>query len=411
MNNNKPVAIVLGGASPHKALIQNLKGRGYYTLLVDFAENPVAKAVADEHVRESALDTNKVLEIASTIKADVVISTCGDQTNATACYVAEKLGLPVPYNYETALKVTNKVLMKRIMLENNIPTSTFYNIKKAKDAGSCCLKYPIIVKPTDCYSSKGIRKISSANENIEEIVQAALDMSRSKEAIIEEYVIGTEIGIDCFVKDGEAVVLMVKERRKINKNNNFVQQIYGGIWPTPISNEIYDQIKIIANQVAKVFKLQNTPLMLQAIISKNSVSVIEFGARIGGGESYRIIKESTGFDYLDAAIDSFLGKEVIMNNHTPNFFLANNYLYAKSGMFGHISYDESLLKTGVIEYCNHLKEKGFVIGSEITSNNRVGVFTVKSDTIEGLHDKINYALKNIEVYDIDGNPIMRRDIY
>jgi len=409
--NNKPVAIVLGGASPHKALIQNLKERGYYTLLVDFAENPVAKSVTDEHIRESALDTDKVLEIADTIKADVVISTCGDQTNVVACYVAEKLGLPKPYDYETALKVTNKLLMKQMMMENNIPTSKYYKVENGKNIDSYCLKYPIIVKPSDCYSSKGVRKISSANENVEEIVQMALDMSRSKEAVIEEYVIGTEIGVDCFIKNGEAVVLMVRERRKINKDHIFEQQTYGGLYPLPVSNEIHDQIKTIANQIASAFKLHNTPLLIQAIIDENSVYVIEFGARISGGESYKMIKDLTGFDYLDAAIDSFLGNDFVINYHKPDSFYATNFLYAKQGVFGHISYSESLLADNILEYYYPWKEKGFVIGPEITSNNRVGVFTVKSDTIEGLHDKINYVLKNIEVYDIDGNPIMRRDIY
>ena len=33
---NKPVAIVLGGTYPHKYLINNLKLRGYYTILIDY---------------------------------------------------------------------------------------------------------------------------------------------------------------------------------------------------------------------------------------------------------------------------------------------------------------------------------------------------------------------------------------
>ena len=58
----KPVAIVLAGTPPHTALIENLKRRGYYTILIDYFENPPAKKAADEHVRESTLDQEKVLE-------------------------------------------------------------------------------------------------------------------------------------------------------------------------------------------------------------------------------------------------------------------------------------------------------------------------------------------------------------
>ena len=79
-------AIVLGGTNPHIELIKNLKKRGYYTILVDYAENPLAKDYADEHIQESSLDKEKVFKIARDRKVNLVISTCSDQANVTACY-------------------------------------------------------------------------------------------------------------------------------------------------------------------------------------------------------------------------------------------------------------------------------------------------------------------------------------
>ena len=72
-------AIVLGGTFPHRELILKLKAKGYYTILIDYYENPIAKAVADEHLRESTLDREKVLSIARERNASLVISTCIDQ--------------------------------------------------------------------------------------------------------------------------------------------------------------------------------------------------------------------------------------------------------------------------------------------------------------------------------------------
>ena len=40
---NKPVAIILGGTFPHIELINNLKKRCYYTILIDYLDNPTAK--------------------------------------------------------------------------------------------------------------------------------------------------------------------------------------------------------------------------------------------------------------------------------------------------------------------------------------------------------------------------------
>ena len=60
----KPVAIVLGGTSPHVLLVYKLHERGYYVILVDYLQNPPAKIAADEHIQASTLDKERVLEIA-----------------------------------------------------------------------------------------------------------------------------------------------------------------------------------------------------------------------------------------------------------------------------------------------------------------------------------------------------------
>ena len=62
--HNKPVAIVLGGTNPHVTLVEKLKKRGYYTVLIDYLPNPPAAQVADEHLQESTLDKELVAKIA-----------------------------------------------------------------------------------------------------------------------------------------------------------------------------------------------------------------------------------------------------------------------------------------------------------------------------------------------------------
>src|SRR5690554_3224857 len=163
--NETPTAIVLGGTFPHISLLENLKKRGYKTVLVDYAQQPIAKAFADEHILESSLDKEKVLEVAENLNAKLVITTCSDQANVTACYVAEKLGLPSPYSYQTALNVTDKEIMKRKLVENDIPTAAFITVGDDwREYDITSLRFPLIVKPSDGYGSKGVRV---ANDEIE----------------------------------------------------------------------------------------------------------------------------------------------------------------------------------------------------------------------------------------------------
>ena len=393
------------------SLIEKLKDRGFHVILVDYLECPYAASYANEHIRASTLDLNAVTEIAKKERADLVISTCIDQANVTACYVAEKLGLPHPYSYETALTVTDKLRMKRIMRDNGIPTSRYMRITNVSDLKDSGLIFPLIVKPVDCNSSKGVTKIEHQDAGIEAAINTAIGLSRTNEAIIEEYVTGVEIGIDTFVQNGMAKVIMIKERRKVLKNNNGVQQILGCTWPIPGYTKIEKQAEIIANKIASAFSLSNCPLMIQAILKDGKINIIEFGARIGGGESFRIIRSSTDFDYVEASIKSFLGEPVNMDYHRPNSFFADNFIYAKPCRFDHIEYPKQMIEDGTIEYVNSLKSKGAAIDAPISSNNRVGVAVVKADSHDDLYNKIKKAIDSLEVYDVDGNAVMRKDIY
>ena len=151
--------------------------------------------------------------------------------------------------------------------------------------------------------------------------------------------------------------------------------------------------------------------MIQAIINSDGINVIEFGARFGGGESFRIIKLLTGFDITDAAVDSFLGKQIKLHIKKPQFYFADNFIYSKSGVFGEIINYKHLLSNSTIEYLDSYKTKGSKIGDELSSNNRVGVFTVQAEKKSVLFEKINDTIKSIDVTDFYGNFIMRKDIY
>lgn len=406
----KPIAIVLAGTVPHIRLIENLKRRGYYTLLVDYYDHPPAKPFADEHLQESTLDQEIVLSIAKERSAELVITTCMDHANVTACYVAEKLGLPAPYSYETALEVTNKGLMKEKMISHGIPTSKYISVKDISGFESSGLNFPVVVKPADSNGSKGVRKARNLNE-LKPFFSEALELSHSREAIVEEYIQGREIGVDCFIEDNKAIILMTKERRKIEIEDDPIQQIKGCIWPADLSAANYKKLQHIAQQIAQVFSLNNTPLMFQCIINGDDISIIEFAARFGGGESFRIIRLNTGVDIVDVAVDSFLGKTVKLDSRTPECIYADNFIYAQSGLFGRLGRYEALLEDDTIEYIDAYKTEGMEIGSELSSNNRIGVFVVKSDHMDGLFEKINTTIKNIEVYDVHGEPIMRKEIY
>lgn len=406
----KPVAIVLGGTVPHVSLVKKMKERGYYVILLDYLDNPPAKEFADEHIKESTLDKEKVTEIAAERNASIVIATCVDQANVTCCYAAEKLGLPHPYDYQTSLDVTDKVRMKEIMWANNIPTSRYVYVSSIEEALKHTLRFPIMVKPADSNSANGVKKVTDENE-LKQFLPIALGFSRNGYAIVEEFVTGREISAYSVVVDGEAHLLMAQERISCIEGEENTIKCYASYAPARISASARSKIEPILTRIARAFKLDNTPLFFQGIVNGDDISIIEFAPRVGGGISSQTIKYSTGFDIIDAAIDSFLGIPILMKGwHPMKGVYAVNQIYGKNGIYDHSEGCEEIIGSRLVDNLSFYKSKGDVVDERRASSGRIGVMVFSAADESGIREKIRTAFATIDCIDKDGNSMMRRDL-
>lgn len=399
---SKPIAIVLGGTAPHVLLVNKLHERGYYVVLVDYLGNPPAKKVADEHIQASTLDKEKVLEIAKEKRATLVISTCIDQANSVCCYVAEKLNLPHPYSYETSLYVTNKGLMKARMKEFAVPSSPFILTKDVNNVDWDKVSFPCVVKPVDCNSSKGVHRADSVKEAIP-FVEEAIRLSQTGEAIIEGFCAGDEIQVDCVASEYDADVVMTRSKVKVAGKNEAVLNSYGSIVPALVTENVSLELKRIATNIAKGFGLRNTPFFYQAIVTGETVNVLELAPRVGGGLSYYMIKNFAGFDAVEAAVDSFLGEPIKQGHHAPKKYYRTCFLYSKPCVFDHIVGMDKLKEKGFVKEAFITKSKGDEIDGDMRSSNRVGSFIVEASSIGELRERVKYCLNSVGVIDEKGN--------
>lgn len=395
-------AFVLGGTVPHAELIRKLRASGYYTILIDYTENPPAKAEADEHLKASTLNTEEVLELAQEYQIDLIISTCIDQANSTACYVAEKMKLPHPYSYLTSIDVTRKDLMKKIFKENQIPTSDFFILESVPDQEPE-LPFPLVVKPVDANSSKGVYKVTCLEEYLEKI-KYSFEFSRIGKAIVEQFVCGTEIQVDCFANNGKAYVLMTRDKEDLQLEGKELQ-VAGFLIPGERCHYFQKELQSIAQKIVDAFQLKTTPFFYQAICNENGVSVLEFAPRIAGGTTYSMVEMYSGFPYLDAAIRSFLNQNVLVETEKNDMLYCTRFLYMKPGKFSCVQGIDTLLEENVIQYYFPFIEKGKNITGSLNSGNRVAAITVSGENQHDLKEKIEYALQKIAVIDYEGNDV------
>ncbi|MCQ2429230.1 MAG: ATP-grasp domain-containing protein [Clostridia bacterium] len=400
-------ALVLCGGIPQIELLNNLRSRGYYTILADMNEKVLGRQYADKFYPVSVLDVEAVERVARTEQVDFVITVCADQVLQVVAEVSEHLNLPCYIDFDTAVKVSQKTFMKKVFLENGIPTSKYVIADEINEAAVSGLTYPLIVKPVDSYSSRGVVKV----ENFAQLADAfsnAKRISRTHRAIVEEYVEGSEISVDVYVSHGKAKVLCSSNLDKIPSKDRFV--ICRTRCPAKVSDTVSGKIADVCQRIADAFGLTDSPMLVQMICDGEKISVVEFCARTGGGDKYRLIKKKTGFDVIDAVVELTVGNKPELD-HEPSrgLMVINEFLYARRGVFDHLEGFEELLAEGVISEYYCLKAKGTSITGANSSGDRAAYFTVEADNEDALLKKHKTACDNVKAVNEDGDDILRHD--
>ncbi len=400
-------ALVLCGGLPQAALIEELKKRRIYTVLADMNPNVMARPYADAFYPVSVLDVEAVKKLAVDEKVDMVLTACADQVLLVQAQVSEELGLPCYIDYRTARAVSSKELMKKTFVENGIPTSKYVIMDHFDEAKIRCLEYPLIIKPVDSYSSRGVRKVFE-REELKAAFQAAVEISRTKTAIVEEFVAGDELTVDVYVEGGRAHVLCISHIDKIPGNDRFV--ICRTRYPAQISEGLRDRIGTVAGKIAQAFGLKDSPMLIQLITDGEKISVVEFCARTGGGDKFRLIKLVSHFDVIKAVADLTLGIKPHVEPYQLPECIVNEFLYAIPGEFDHLEGFDELTERGIITEYFQLKNKGTLCGEVRSSGDRVAYYTIRAATLDEAREKDRLANETLRIIDAEGNDALRHDL-
>ena len=402
-------AMVVAGGLPQIYLIKELKKRNIQVILLDGNENAIARPFADLFYKINIFDIEGVENIAKKEAVDFLITVCADQVLLVVAEVSEKLGLPWYIDFETAQMVSDKMLMKKTFIDNEIPTSRYVVLDKFDLNAVSHLNYPLIVKPVDAYSSKGVQKVY-AEKDLEKAFEQAIHISRNKKAIIEEFFDGEELSIDLFVINRKANILCISNSEKINDDGKFV--IYRGRYPVHLSNNILKQVEDISQKIVDAFNIENAPMLIQMLTDGERITVLEFCARTGGGMKWLLIKESSGVDVISGVVDLTLGKlPNIENKISSNQYIVNDFIYCKQGVFDHLEgFDEQIAAGNIFDY-KCIRPRGLCFsGDSCSSSDRVAGVMIKADTIEEFNEKHTRFVNNVKVMDSNGEDIMRHDL-
>lgn len=402
-------ALVVAGGLPQITLINQLKKRAVETVLVDGSAAPLAKEYADKFYQVNIFDTESVKEIAVKEQVDFAITVCADQVLLVVAQVSQELGLPWYIDYATAKLVSDKELMKKIFVENGIPTSRYVVMDELDIAQIKHLKYPLIVKPVDAYSSRGVKKVTNEGE-LRVAFEQAKDISRTKNAIVEEFFDGEEISVDLFIENGKAKVLCISNSDKVKDDDHFA--IFRGRCPVHASDDLKAEVARVSQLIADSFGIKNAPMLVQMLTDGERVTVLEFCARTGGAMKWLLVQHASGVDVIKGVIDLTMGiKPEICVKEPESKYIVNDFIYCKTGTYDHLEGFEQQLEKGNITDYRMLRPRGWNFSGMITSStDRLCGVTFQADTLEDFNKKHREFVDSVKVIDTEGKDIMRHDL-
>ena len=401
-------ALVIAGGLPQIELIKQLKERDIEALLADGSSAAVARPYADKFFHVDVFDIEAIKEMAVKEKVDFLITVCADQVLLVVAKVSEMLGLPCYIDYETCQNVSDKIRMKRIFKQTGVPTTDYVETDHFDMEVIGKLKFPMVVKPVDAYSSKGVRKADNMLE-LKRYYEEAHQIGRSGRVIVEEFFSGEEISVDAFVINGKAKLLNVTNSEKVKDKDRFV--IFRGRYPVNASDVVMNQIEEICQKIADGFGLVNAPLLVQLLHDRDRVSVLEFCARTGGNMKYLLIKYASGVDVIGATLDITLGQQPDLSPKFRRYnVVVNDFIYCKSGVFDHFEGFDELKKGGMINEFHPVRLKGTQMKGVASSSDRIAGMTIVANTIEEYNEKLKTINNSVKVIDVDNKDIMRHDL-
>jgi biotin carboxylase len=381
----KTVLFVGAGRHQRRAIVR-AKELGLRVAAVD--GNPQAPGLREADIARAVdfADVDAVIRAVRRLRIDGVLTISADRAVPVVAAIAEALGLP-GIGVETAHRMTHKVAMRRSLAEAGVPQPRFAALRRLSERRRAAdeVGFPAVLKPADSGGQRGVFRIESLDD-VEAHLYEALAASPTGEAILEEYVDGTEMNGIVVARRGEVVPLTLSDRLRPPGIGFGVGWIH--VYPATIYGHQLEESERVAVHAVRALGLRTGIAFPQLIAAPDGrVVVVECAARVPGGQMADLVRHAVGVDLIEVQLRMALGEELPDELVLPRFRqpLAVRFFTASPGPLplGRVrrvgSLEKVLAFPGVVQAETYL-EPGEVIRPVRLDNDRRGFVIAIADT-------------------------------
>jgi biotin carboxylase len=290
--------MILGGIPHMLDIVSQAKAWGMYTIVCDYDPVSPSKAIADKSYNVSTTDIDSLVEIGSDLHIDGVFNAFEDLNTWSALKICERLNLPF-YASERQLQIaSDKLLFKEMCMQCGLPVTQQYVINDLYDLKQAdTFQYPVIVKPSDNYGSKGITVCKNADA-FSHACNKALDFSRQQKVIVEHFYEGDGVELYYTVVNGIPYLSATTDRYVFRQDGDGPPLPTATIFPSKYTDQLCKPMHEKISAFIEKLKIRNGVILFQTVRDKDSLYFYEMAFRLTGEKHYQIVKRETGMDLL-----------------------------------------------------------------------------------------------------------------
>lgn len=302
--------MILGTNEYQNPVIVRAKELGYETHVYGLQRGEIGERTADYFHPVDVCDFDKMWEEVEKLNPCGIVSICSELVLHTMNYLLRKRGIPC--NSEWTEKIsTDKYLMRKAMKDGGVDSPNFMLVTDKMSteeiyAATKEFSYPLICKPVDLSSSRGVFKIEN-KEGLKEALDYALEWSKKKEVILEEFIEGPEYSGESIAYQGQYKLLAITEKQTTGAPH-FVET--GHRQPARLSDEMRAKVEQTLYKAFASMKIEYGAIHPEfRITPEGKIYFMEIATRMGGDcIGTDLTPLSSGYDFMGMVINICQGK-------------------------------------------------------------------------------------------------------
>ena len=412
--------LVLGGGLAAYNVVKVAKEHGAYVITTDYLAEGKAKEISDESLMISTVDYEKLSEVISDKHIDGVFCGPSEFNIENMINLCTQNNLPVYATKKQWDICRDKATFKDLCRKFDVPCVPDYDLTPDfSEEELNKIAYPVVVKPVDSWSSKGLA-ICRNEDELKKAYQEALNYSKKKKILVEKYIKNDyAFAVRYIAYKGKVHLLLTNDRYTVNTGVSAISGL--AVYPSKL-NDYY--IKNINQNVISMFEsigLDNCAFFLQALVdpTDNQIYFHEMGLRLSGGLTYPITERVTGINDMLMLLRYAVGNdfssdtEIEKIDPTLNNSIAVSFCVPLStGIISKIEGVEDCLNNlDLMDYIQYYEAGSEITGKMIgTLDQHFCRFKFIANSKQDIKDKVSYIQNTLKIIDTNGND-MKYEIF